>query len=693
FSDVANAIAEARGFWLGDAFASGGSNGYDHKAMGITARGAWISVQRHFLEMGVDVQSDPVRAIGCGDMSGDVFGNDMLLSKSIELVAAFDHRHIFIDPRPDAAASWRERKRLFGLPRSSWADYDEKLISKGGGVFPRSAKSITISKEAAAALGTEQREFDPESLINAILKSPVDLIWFGGIGTYIKAEAESDAQVGDPTNDGLRVSAPEVRARVIGEGANLGITQAGRIEFALHGGRINTDFIDNSAGVDCSDHEVNIKILLSDIVAKKKLNLEQRNKLLVKMTDEVAALVLRDNYQQSQSLSLQQYLAKAHLGLHSDLMRAMEKAKLLKRSLEGLPDDESIARLSRDGQGLTRPELAILTSYAKIMIYNEVLASSIPDDPMMEGLLFDYFPKELHKYSAEIKKHKLRREIIATQIVNTLVNRMGPEFVQSRMSKTGAAAAEVIKAFMIVLHAYDLPAMWQGIEALDNKVPSHVQVSALNQVFQVAKRTVTWYLRFGGNDLNVAAEIEAFKPGIELLKKSIGKMAPEDVRQEVLTAEENLIAEGVPPALASQISTIKLLSAASDIISITRRSEGEIKSIADVYFSVGERLGLDWLRFSVGALVPANGWQARVMGGLTDDFYIHQAALTSAIIATAKKKAKPDSALVETWFDDNSDRTEKITQMVEEFRAQPKVDLDMLVLVSQRIGQLVHQAK
>jgi len=390
---------------------------------------------------------------------------------------------------------------------------------------------------------------------------------------------------------------------------------------------------------------------------------------------------------------VQEFLAKEHLGLHADFIRSLEKSGLIKRSLEGLPDDEQLNRLAKERGGLTRPELCILTSWAKIDIYNEILKTDIPDAPIHETLLFDYFPKALHKFAAEIKNHKLRREIIATQIVNTVVNRMGPVFVLSRMQKTGAPLAEVIKAFMVVMDAYELPALWANIEALDNKVPARVQIEALEEIFQGAKRTVTWYLRFGGKNLDVAKEIEAFKPSIETLRKSLAKLAPPDALEAMQRDEAKFITSGMPQPLAAQVSGLNLLSSASDIVSITQREDGDIKAIAETYFSLGDRLGLGWLRRQVGDIVPANSWQARVMGGLTDDFFIHQAALTSALLAGVKKNAKLDKATIDKWFAENRDRTDKITQLVGELRAQPKVDLEMLVLVSQRIGQLVHQAK
>ena len=692
FSDIANSISLKNNFWLADAFASGGKTGYDHKGIAITARGGWESVKRHFREMGRDIQKEPFTCVGVGDMAGDVFGNAMLLSKQMRLLGAFNHVHIFVDPNPDAASSFAERQRMF-RNRLGWDGYDKEKISTGGGVFERSAKTIKLSSQVKKCFGIEDDTVTPDELIKAILKADADLMWLGGIGTFVKSSRQSNADADDKSNDNTRVDGKDLRVKVVGEGANLGTTQLSRVEYAQGGGRINTDFIDNSGGVDCSDHEVNIKILLSDVMAKGKMTLEARNKLLVEMTDDVAALVLRDNYQQTQSLSLQEYLARDHLGLHADFIRSLEKAGIVKRTLEGLPDDETLNRLAKERGGLTRPELCILTSWAKIDIYNELLKTTIPDDPTMEGLLFDYFPKVLHKYKAEIESHKLRREIIATQIVNILVNRMGPVFVMSRMQKTGAPLAEVVKAFMIVTQSYNLPELWQSIEALDNKVPARVQIEALNEVFQVAKRTVTWFLRFGGNNLSVAAEVEAFRPGVDLLQKSIARMAPMDVREATAVMERDFTQAGMPAPLAAHIATLKLLSSASDIISIARRTKGDIKAIAETYFQVGEKLGLGWLRLKVAGILPANSWQARVMGGLTDDFFIHQAALASAIISGLKKSEKLGKGSVDAWFEANRERTAKIAAIVSDLKTQPKVDLEMLVLASQRIGQLVAQAK
>ena len=690
FSDIANSLSLKAGFWMNDAFASGGSAGYDHKGMGITAKGGWESVKRHFREMGKDIQKEPFTVAGVGDMGGDVFGNAMLLSKHIKLVAAFNHVHIFIDPTPDTEKSFAERKRLFDT-RGGWDNYNKNLISAGGGVYERSAKSIKITPQVKKLLGISADQMTPDELMNTILKAEVELMWLGGIGTYIKSARQSHADADDKANDNVRVDGHELRAKVLGEGANLGATQLGRVEFGRHGGRLNTDFIDNSAGVDCSDHEVNIKILLNGIVGAKKMTLPARNKLLEKMTDDVSKLVLRDNYQQSQSLSLQEARAAADLGLHVNFIRSFEKAGLIKRSLEGLPDEESLARLGREGFGLTRPELAVLTSYSKIVLYNQILASDIPDDKAVEPLLFDYFPAALHKYKNEIKSHRLRREIIATQITNTLVNRMGPVFVASRMSKTGKSAAEVVKAFLIVAEAYDMYAQWQKIEDLDNKVPASAQLTAFEHLFLVGKRAVTWFLRFGGTPLDISKTIDAYQPGIRELTRNLLSLLPDNQKQNINADKSDLTAAGVPAAIGANIGLLKLMASASDIINLTRKSRGKIADVAGVYFYMGDHMGLDWLRSALNDLTISNAWQARVKGGLMDEFFVYQAQMAAAALNATQAKAggSVDKRLT-PWLAQYEETIAKIRELMDEVKASPKVDIDMLVLTSQRIGQLAH---
>lgn len=685
FSDIANQLSLEAGFWLGDAFASGGSLGYDHKKLGITARGGWESVKRHFRELGKDIQKEPFTMIGVGDMAGDVFGNGLLLSRQAQLVAAFNHMHIFCDPEPDMERSYAERQRLF-KSRGGWDAYDKSVLSPGGGVFERSAKAIRLTPQIKKRFGFTQDSVSPDDLVQAILKAEVELIWFGGIGTFVKGSRQSHADADDKSNDALRVDARDIRARVIGEGANLGVTQLGRVEYARQGGHINTDFIDNSGGVDCSDHEVNIKILLGGVVQGGKMTPAQRDKLLEEMTDDVCELVLRDNYQQSQSLSLQLLRAGSDIGLHQNLIREMEKANLIRRSLEGLPDDEAFARLEKEGQGLTRPELSVLMSWSKIVLYNQILASSLPDDPALEALLFDYFPKALHKYDAEIRKHQLRREIIATQVVNTVVNRMGPVFISSRMAKTGRSAEDIVRAFIVAMQAYGLPALWKKIEALDNKAPSAVQLSALHETYLVGKRATTWFLRFGGDSFDVGKEGAFFADGVEALRKAVRQMVPEDVLHTIQQTEARFAKSGMPDALAGDIAVTKLLSAACDIVNVARRTKEDIKEVAAAYFLVGERLGLDWLRVQLSSLVPANSWQARATGGLMDDYYAHQAALTLAIF----RSGKPDKNRAQKWLEQHAVAVEKVAQTIADLKVQPKIELEMMVLAGQRIGQLVH---
>ncbi len=692
FSDIANSLSLKAGFWLGDAFASGGSAGYDHKKMGITARGGWEAVKRHFREMGKDIQKEPFTLAGVGDMGGDVFGNGLLLSKQMKLIAAFNHVHIFCDPEPDIAKSYAERKRLFKT-RGGWDAYDKSVLSAGGAVFERSAKVLKLSPQIRKSLGISEEQMTPDELIRVILKSDVELIWFGGIGTYVKSSRQSHADADDKANDSCRVDAAEIRAKVIGEGANMGVTQLARIEFARQGGKINTDFIDNSAGVDCSDHEVNIKILLADVASRGKLALPARNKLLAQMTDDVAELVLRDNYQQTQSLSLQLHNSRDQMSLQADLIRDLEKANLIRRHLEGLPDEEQITRLSREGMGLTRPELAVLTSWAKIVLNKQLVETDIPDDKAMENLLFDYFPKELHKYKAEILNHKLRREIIATQIVNNLVNRMGAVFVPSRMAKTGASAEKVIRAFIIVQEAYGLQGLWKRIEALDGLVPGQVQIDALNEVFQVAKRVVTWLVRFGGDDLDMAGKIATLRPGIESLRNIVSQMIPADMQDSVRKMESGFVMMGMPAALAEEIASLQLLSSAGDIVNIAHKLKGDVKMAGAVYYRVGEYLGLDWLRLQLLGMQSPNRWQARVISGLLDEFYIQQAALTSLILADQKKGQKASVSMVDHWFGRCSEVTDKVLRVVIEMKSLPRVELEMLMLASQRVGYLVHQGR
>jgi len=609
FSDTANAIAAEHGFWLGDAFASGGSKGYDHKAMGITARGAWLSVQRHFLELGVDVQKEPVRVVGCGDMSGDVFGNGMLLSKAIQLVAAFDHRHIFIDPNPDAAKSWAERKRLVELPRSSWADYSDKLISKGGGVFPRALKSIPLSREAQAALGLDAKELDSESLINAILKAPVDLLWFGGIGTYIKASHELHAQVGDPANDGLRINGDEVRARVIGEGANLGVTQAGRIEFALGNGRINTDFIDNSAGVDCSDNEVNIKIALNSAQAAGKLSEAGRVKLLRAMTEDVAALVLEDNRLQALALSIAELGGPRGSPAFARLMEMLEDSGQLDRRTEGLPDSETVLRRAADGVGLTRPELAVLLSSAKLVLQQEMEESVLPDDPGLADELVSAFPKPMQrKFRSNILKHRLRREIIATRLANRIVNRMGFVHPFELIDEEGTSLGHVAAAFVAAERLFGMAELWSALDTAP--MPEGARLLLFRRASSGMRTQIAGASRL----------VDELAPGVGRLAAQTRQLLNAEGRSQAQRMLTELTTAGAPAAEAAMVAKLYDMDGAVGLARLARDSRIDPVELTRAFTSLGAALGLDWAQMTAARMSPSDPWERLLVAGLARDF-------------------------------------------------------------------------
>jgi glutamate dehydrogenase len=676
FSDYANAIAKEYGFWLGDAFASGGSAGYDHKAMGITARGAWESVKRHFREMGIDTQSTPFTVVGIGDMSGDVFGNGMLLSKQIRLIAAFDHRHIFIDPQPDAAASWTERKRLFDLPRSSWADYNAALISRGGGVWPRAAKSIPISPEAKRALGIEVDALTPNELVNAILKAPVDLLYNGGIGTYVKSSRESHADVGDRANDAVRVNAKELRCKVVAEGGNLGFTQLGRIDYALAGGRISTDAIDNSAGVDTSDHEVNIKILLGLAMADGELTEKQRNTLLGQMTDQVAALVLRDNYFQTQSLSISGRLAPQLLDAQQRFMQFLEKTGKLNRALEFLPSDDEIAQRRAAKLGLTSPERAVLLAYAKIWLTDEFLASDLPEDPWIATALGRYFPQTLREaYAGVMQRHPLRREIIATHVVNSMVNRVGSTFVHRLMDTTGARPAQIVRAYLLTREIFGYVPLWQSIEALDNKVSDAIQGEMLMEAGRLIVRASTWFLRSPRLKAPMAETIAHLQSAVETLYEQIGK-----------PPASRWIEAGVPTPIAQRIAALDTLFAALDIAEVAAETRRPIATVAGVYFELGTRLGLAWLRERIGALAAEGHWQTLAKMAMRDD--VAGLARQFAGDVLANGQAGDAAALVAAWRARNADAVGRLERLLEELRTAPAADLAMLSVALRELRHL-----
>jgi glutamate dehydrogenase len=660
FSDVANAIAIERNFWLGDAFASGGSVGYDHKAMGITAKGAWLSVQRHFAEVGVDVQTELVRVVGCGDMSGDVFGNGMLLSKTLKIVAAFDHRHIFIDPNPDPAKSWDERARMFALPRSSWADYDPSLISKGGGVFARSEKSIKLSKEARAALGIDATELEPAALITAILKSPADLIWFGGIGTYVKAASEAHGAVGDPANDGLRVNAEDIRAKVIGEGANLGVTQAARIAFGLRGGRINTDFIDNSAGVDCSDHEVNIKIALNAEVAAGALTMPKRNMLLAKMTDAVADLVLEDNRLQTLALSIAQRGGANAMPSHIRLIETFEAVKKLDRVVEGLAPNDILVRRAQDGMGLTRPELAVLLATAKLALQDAIERSDVAQDPAMASDLLAAFPKAMVKaHGNAIEHHQLRGEIVATKIANRLINRLGLIHPFELAEEEGASLGDIAASFVIVERLYDLGSLWDAIDAAD--VSEGARLMLFEQVAMEARAQMADLLRNSIAGRSVGDTVAALTPGVSRLAAQVEGLLQDETRAQASDFARRLAEAGAPAKLVEKVVRLAEMDGAIGLAALGNRTGTDELALTRAFVTLGAALGLDWAQGVAMRQSPTDPWERLLISGLARDF-------ETIRLDFLARDAKDPEARVTAWLEAQAPRVAQFRALIDRAR-------------------------
>ena len=687
FSDYANGISKEYGFWLGDAFASGGSAGYDHKAMGITARGAWESVKRHFREMGIDTQTTDFTVAGIGDMSGDVFGNGMLLSRHIKLVAAFDHRHVFLDPTPDPAASFAERERMFKLPRSSWADYDSGLISAGGGVYPRSAKSIAITPQAKTALAISADALTPAELVNAILKAPVDLIYNGGIGTYVKASAETHAQVGDRANDAVRVNGRDLRCKVVCEGGNLGCTQLGRIEYALAGGRIFTDAIDNSAGVDTSDHEVNIKILLGLAISDGELTEKQRNALLATMTDDVAALVLRDNYFQTQALSVTGRIASQLLDAQQRFIEYLEKENRLNRELEYLPDDEEFTARRVKGLGLTSPERAVALAYSKIWLYEELLASVLPDDPWVGTALSRYFPKPLREpYAAHMARHPLKREIIVSHVTNSMINRVGSTFVHRVSETTGSRPDEIVRAYLLNREIFGFVSLWQLIEALDNKVDDAVQSAMLIDTARLIDRGTMWFLRSRRLGDDMAETIAHFAPRIEALASRLPQLLDAAERSRVDAEIARYEAQAVPHDLAARVATFDTLYAALDIIEVAEATQRPVELVADVYFDLATRLGLAWLRDRIAALPGDQHWQMLAKGAMQDDLSGLQRTIAAEVVGGAD--AGTSALLIGAWQDRNRRGIERAVQLLGELRMVAQPDAAMLSVALRELRNL-----
>jgi glutamate dehydrogenase len=690
FSDIANALAVERGFWLGDAFASGGSQGYDHKRMGITARGAWESVKRHFRELGTDIQSEDFTVMGVGDMSGDVFGNGMLLSRHIRLVGAFNHLHVFCDPDPDAGRSWEERRRLFDLPRSSWGDYDQSLLSPGGRIFERSAKSVQLTPEIRARFGIERERVTPAELIQAMLAAKVDLLWFGGIGTYVKSSHESQAEAGDKTNDPLRIDADRIGARVVGEGANLAMTQRARIEAACRGVRLNTDAIDNSAGVDTSDHEVNIKVALGDVVGRGDMTTKQRDALLSAMTDEVAALVLADNYLQTQALSLTEASAPDLFENQVRFMRLLEKAGDLNRAIEFLPDDEEVGIRQGARSGLTRPETAILLAYGKITLFRDLVASDLPDDPRLLEDLLAYFPEPLReRFPDAVARHRLRREIVATTVTNSLVNRCGPTFVMEMVEKTGMGPSDVARAYMVVREAFGLPALWAGIEALDNRVPAAAQYEMLGEIQRLVYRASAWLLvNAERHPLDLTAEVAAYAPGVSALAGQMDGVLGGEDGERLRARADTWCGQGVPSDLALRIASLTQLASALDVSRIAAQLGRTVAEVATVHYALGRRFGLDWLRAQAEGIPAGNHWQRQAVGAILDDLFAIQGALTVRVLGNGG--AGTGEGLVDAWAAAHSGAVDRVAQTLAELRTQSALDLAMLAVAYRQFRGLVN---
>ncbi|RZN35975.1 NAD-glutamate dehydrogenase [Bradyrhizobium sp. Leo121] len=684
FSDIANAISTEKGHWLGDAFASGGSQGYDHKKMGITARGAWEAVKRHFRELGTDIQTKPFTAVGVGDMSGDVFGNGMLLSPATRLIAAFDHRDIFIDPSPDLAASHAERQRLFDLPRSSWQDYDKSKISPGGGVFSRSLKAIPLAPEVRTLLDLDKPQATPFEVITAILKARVDLLWFGGIGTYIRASGESDDQVGDRANDPIRVTGADIRARVIGEGANLGVTQRGRIEAAQKGVKLNTDAIDNSAGVNTSDVEVNIKIALARPEREGRLSPNDRNMLLAAMTDEVGALVLRNNYLQSLALSLAERKGLAETGFLTRLMQSLEQRGLLSRAVEFLPDDAAIAERARRGQSLTRPELAVLLAYAKLTLYDDLLVTRVPDDPYLARELSEYFPREVRdKFPAAVEQHRLRREIIATNLANAFVNRGGPACVVRLIDETDADVSTIVMAFVAVDECYGLKRLNDAIDGLDTRIDGQVQLGLYAAIQDLLLSRMLWYVRNVDFKSGLDAVIARFGPSIREIAAGLDKTLPDDVQAGRSKRRQDLIDAGVPGELAGELADLDALVSAPDIVTVAERTGRTIGDAATTFFAAEANFRLDRLIAAARSVSANDNYERLAIDRAVDQIAAAERRLAADMLATGQcgQQAAGD------WLAAHPEAT-RIRRSVEEIAASG-LTLAKLTVAANMLGDMV----
>ncbi|SMF40002.1 glutamate dehydrogenase (NAD) [Alteromonadaceae bacterium Bs31] len=692
FSDMANEISLSYNHWLGDAFASGGSQGYDHKGMGITAKGAWVSVQRHFREMGVDIQKEDFSVIGIGDMGGDVFGNGMLLSKHICLSAAFNHLHIFVDPNPSSAESFIERKRLFETPGSSWEDYNKALISSGGGVFSRAAKFIKLTPEIKACFDIKEDQLTPNAFIHALLKAPVDLIWNGGIGTYVKSESEQHSEAGDKANDCLRVNGSQLRCKVVGEGGNLGMTQLGRIEYCLSGGACNTDFIDNAAGVDCSDHEVNIKILLDELVASQDLTAKQRNTILADMTDEVSELVLQNNYRQTLAISIAQSQAGSRENEYRRFITYLENTGRLDRALEYLPSDEQILERYAHKKDLTRPELSVLISYAKVMMKEELIDSDIADDAYIAQAVETAFPKSLvDKYHAKINQHRLRREIVGTQIANDLINNLGITVGHRLIETTGASTSDIAKAYIVSRDVFEFEAFQHYIESLDHKVPTSLQAELMGNMVRRVRRGTRWFLRNRRLNLNPQQDVAYFREGMEVVYKSTAKSVEGAAREQWLARSRLFEEIQVPEDWALKLAMPDNLFSGLGVVESARNVGADTELVTDVFFTLLDRLDLNWFATQLSEVNVESYWQALARESYLDDLEAHLRQLTIDFVQQLGDDSGQDNVdkLVEDWADANQALIVRWKHMITEVQGSHSTDYAMFAVALRELQDLV----
>ncbi|MGI4775600.1 MAG: NAD-glutamate dehydrogenase [Janthinobacterium lividum] len=680
FSDYANNVSAEYNFWLQDAFASGGSAGYDHKKMGITAKGAWISVQRHFQEIGIDVQKDSIMVIGIGDMSGDVFGNGLLRSDSIQLIAAFNHMHIFIDPNPDPKLSFNERQRLFDLPGSKWSDYNLEVISQGGGVFERSAKTIAISNKAKNVLSIEVDELSPEDLIKAILKSRVDLIWNGGIGTYIKASFESHLDIGDKANDYLRCDAKDIQARVIAEGGNLGVSQQGRIEYNKYGRRINTDFIDNSAGVDCSDHEVNIKIALNHAMISQNLSLKDRNDILASMTNQVEALVLQDNYDQTQAISIAELSSNLTIESFAQLITSLEDKKLLDRGVEFLPNKAELDRRALAKERMSRPELAVLLSYSKMSAYNELIGTDLFEDKYFERFLVEYFPQLMqNRFRSEIIVHPLRKEIITTVVVNNLINKLGGATVNIIKNGTGSTLEDIVRSYVIISEIFNIDELWHSVDSIPTNIDNLLKIEMFTEISKVIRRGISWFIRNLDRPIDIAAAISEFKDKSQYLSKTIKNLLVGEAKIKFSSRFARYVAAGIDIDLTNSISSLDSMISAFDIIHITKHTRAKEIEVASAYFNAGNELDIDWLRRACDKQMDDSYWNRLSTQSLKDDFYDKQRRLLISVINQSN-----DGIDFSNWMKANIESARIFTDFINDIKLQENINLDIIILANKK---------